>query len=537
MLARAIPRALVPLLLSRLRHVGIRLYSDNHKKPDDGQEPANDDKQMARKEDHQIGDFKVKRQTLPAAPAPTDGQGIEMLMKRQQKPYIPRSQHQRLSYEYPSLPNEDTVGQTKPKTVTRWTRYLPKIITAVVVLWGAYMVKVWVYPSEEEEQAQDMLDPQKFHTFIVTHKEQIDDDHFLVELVPKLKHWQYLYYVNYNEKLPWNGDRMWLVEVQQPDISVVRSYTPLPLYFMKSEYTRLGERAPLLRVIDDDSSDYDKGGSMCLYVKRYNDGEVLRYITNRKVGDELLLRGPDIDFKLPYHPARAHYNRPTFRDLPLKVEAENGVENIYKRFKLPPHDNLVFYGAGTGIAPILQVLMSRNPYRGFVTIHYSARKPGELGPLDRFLFFLEKLDRVKVVRHYDSNHTQLKPKDFPTPAKPQYESAMRLEQQEKKAEAQGDVSSAEKLRNRMKILEEEDRKQAREAPLETERGLYYANALAQAQETLDQPKAPAALSVVCGPSGYVDYVSGSKLINGEQGPVTGQLGAHGWDNSNTFKLQ
>lgn len=525
--------------LTRLRPINRfqgPLYRFNSTKPPGDGSESKGSKSVSKRQDQNVSQFKVKQTSSPLAPAPTDGTGIEMLMKKNNKPYLPKSDHQRLSYEYPGLPNEDNFGTAKPKTVTRWTRYLPKIITVLVVGWGVYVVKLWMFPSPEEESAKEMLDPYLFHTFVVTHKEQIDDDHFLVEIVPKLKHWQYLYNINYDEKLIWNGDRMWLVEIQQPDIAVVRSYTPLPLYFMKSEYTRLGEKKPLLRVINNDSDDYDKGGTMCLYVKRYKDGEVLRYITSRNIGDELLLRGPNIDYQLPYHPIKSHQQRPVFRDLPLKVEAENGIENIYKRFQLPPMDNMVFYGAGTGIAPMLQVLFSRNPYRGFVTLHYSARNTGELGAMERFLFFLEKLDRANVVYHYDSNKTSLRKQDFVSPAKPNYESGMRLELQEKLAEKRGDTSAAEKLKMRMAILEEE----ASQAPVEveTERTTFYENALAQAKDSQGQKKQPPAWAVSCGPTGYLDYVSGSKeLATGNQGPVSGELGKRGWDNSNTFKLQ
>lgn len=476
----------------------------------------------------------VKPSTSPAAPAQTDNTGIEFLMKKDTKPYIPKAQHQRVSYEYPGLPNEDNFGKAAPKRVNRWTRYLPKILTVIVVGWGAYMVKIWWFPSEEEENANDMLDPHKFHTFIVTHKMQIDADHYLIELVPKNKHWQYLYYVNYDDKSIWNGDKVWLVEVVQPDISVVRSYTPLPLYFMKSEHTRLGEREPLLRTVNNDGDDYDKGGSMCLYVKRYDDGEVLRYLTLKTVGDEIQLRGPHIEYRMPYHPVKlVQRQRPIFRDLPLTVEADNGVENLYKTHNLPPFDNMVVYAAGTGIAPILQVLFSRNPYRGYVTIHYSARKPGELGPMARFLFFLEKLDRVKVVYHYDSEHSELgrgrRNRDFAKPEPPNYLSSKRVE------EAGDDAAAALKLR--MEIMNQEGtKKEMAETP--AERGTYYNNGLEQAAYTMQQRKQPPALALVCGPDGYVDYVAGKKnLVTGEQGPVTGKLGEAGWDNTNTFKLE
>ena len=229
----------------------------------------------------------------------------------------------------------------------------------------------------------------------------------------------------------WNGDRIWSVDVKQPDIMVVRAYTPLPLYFLKSEYTRSGERKPLLKVINNDGEDYDKGGVMCLYVKKYNDGEISRYITSRNIGEEIELRGPNVEYRFPYHPLKNYHTRPIFRDLPSKIEPEHLLQKTIKANDLPAFDNLNFFAAGTGIAPILQVLLSRNPYRGFVNIHYSAQKPGELEPLERFLFFLEKLDRIKLIRHYDSeNKTILTAKDVSKPSKSAYTSPLKLEQKE-----------------------------------------------------------------------------------------------------------
>ena len=97
---------------------------------------------------------------------------------------------------------------------------------------------------------------------------------------------------------------------------------------------------------------------MCLYIKRYNDGEVSD-ISLIVIGDELELRGPNIEFKFPYHPLHKLHKRPIFKDLPSKVEADNMIETVKRVNNLPDVDNIVFYAAGTGIAPILQVLFSK----------------------------------------------------------------------------------------------------------------------------------------------------------------------------------
>lgn len=484
-----------------------------------------------------ISNFKVKSTSSPASPAPMDtDSGVSHYLKKDNKPYVPKLKHERLSYEYPGLPNQDDftkhANNKKPKTVTRWTRYFPKILTAVVVLWGAYVIKVWVYLPEPGSDSQELLDPSEFHKFVITHKEEIDDNHYLLEIMPKFNHWQYSFNSNYESKSIWNGDRIWSVDIKQPDIMVVRAYTPLPLYFMKSEYTRSGERKPLLRVIDNDADDYDKQGTMCLYVKKYDDGEVSRYIVKKQVGEELELRGPNIEYKFPYHPLKQFHERPIFRDLPSKVEPENLVEKIKTVNNLPAFNNLTFYSAGTGIAPILQVLLSRNPYRGFVYLHYSAQKPGELKPLERFLFFLEKLDRIKLYTHYDTNpKTMLNSKDVVKPVPSEYVSALQEEKQKVH-----ELSPEEALKLRMKIMDNDNTSDSAEADNNL-RVNRFKNAIEQAIETSREPKKPSSLALVCGPDGYVDYVAGRKLMEtNEQGPIEGLLGTNNWDNSNTFKL-
>ncbi|KAK6457037.1 uncharacterized protein RJT20DRAFT_127169 [Scheffersomyces xylosifermentans] len=488
-----------------------------------------------------VDQYKFNAKSSSSAPAPIDPQatGLDQLIKKDNKPYIPKLKHERVSFEYPGLPNEDEFTKIqKPKTVTRWSRYVPKILTAIAVAWGAYTVKVWVYQPETGADSKELLDPSEFHKFIVTHKEEIDDDHYLIEIAPKYTRWQYSYNLNYESKSIWNGDRIWSVDIKQPEIMVVRAYTPLPLYFLKSEYTRSGERKPLLKVINNDAEDYDKQGVMCLYIKKYNDGEVSRYVTNKAIGDEIELRGPNIEYKFPYHPLKQFHQRPIMRDIPSKIEPEHLLEKTLKINGLPPFDNLNFFAAGTGIAPILQVLLSRNPYRGFVDIHYSAQKPGEIQPFERLLFFLEKLDRIKMHYHYDSDKKSiLSKKDIIKPEPSAYLSPLRLEEKESK------MSPEDALKLRMEILKGNDstpasKSSSAEAEGDSEERVpRYGSAIQQALATSHLPKRPASVSLVCGPEGYITYVAGAKdLNNNAQGPVGGLLGDKNWDSSNVYKL-
>lgn len=525
-----------PLLHFSTSSVAFSKKPDNKKIPDDKNESIS-------KRDANDALFKVNSKTSLSAPAPMSPDlGLEALMKKDNKPYVPKLKHERLSYEYPGLPNEDDFTKhsnkvKKPRTVNRWSRHVPKLLTALAVLWGAYTVKVWYFPLEKDSDSKELLDPNVFHKFIITHMQKIDDEHYLVEVRPKFKNWQYSYYAHYDNKSIWNGDKLWSVEVKQPEIMVVRSYTPLPLYFMKSERTRSGEKEPLLRVVDNDDENYDKGGVMTFYIKRYGDGEVSRYIVDKAVGDEIDIRGPHIEYTLPHHPLKQFHERPMFRDLPSKVEAESLVETIKKDNKLPDVDNLTFYAAGSGIAPALQLLFSRNPYRGFVRLHYSSRTDKELGPLERFLFFLEKLDRVELIRHIDEQpKTMLKGKDVPKPNKRNYVSSMRQEL-EAKDEVSNGLSLEEALKLRMAIMDGQESAKRKAEDIARERAPRYDNAIQQAMVTSKQPKAPSALAIVCGPDGYIEYVAGGKLLNtNEQGKVLGLLGSKSWDSTNVYKL-
>lgn len=478
----------------------------------------------------------MKQVSSSSSPAPFElHQDLEKYMKKDRKVYIPKLKHERLTFEYPGLPNEDNITKEaiegKPKVINRWSRYVPKIVTLLIGVWGAYTIKVWFYTPQDGSDSKELLDANRFQKFIITHKEDIDDDHFLIEVKPKFDFWQYSYYANYDANSIWNGDRVWSVEIKQPEIMVLRFYTPLPLFFMKSEYTRSGEKKPLLRVINPENNDYDNGGVMCFYIKKYQNGEVSRYIYGKNAGDELELRGPHVDFKFPYHPLKKFHTRPVFKDLPSKVEPEPLVEGIKNRRKISDFDNLTFFAGGTGIAPILQVLLSRNPYRGFVTVHYSAQSDGEIQPFERFIYFLEKLDRLKFIKHIDSNpSSKLVARDLGTPESANFLSYMKLENS-LKSEKLHYVSSPQNSEEKKTMSENTKGGQDK-----NKRGPFYKNALEQARDTSSLTKKGSSLALICGPEGYVSFVAGQKASIDDQGPIGGLLGENGWDNTNTYKL-
>ncbi|RLV89048.1 Cytochrome c mitochondrial import factor CYC2 [Spathaspora sp. JA1] len=457
-----------------------------------------------------------------SAPAPIDD-NISSLLSKSNKPYLPKLSHNRVSYEYPNLPNQDDFITKKPKVVTtRWTRYIPKIIAVLAIAWGGYVVKIYFY--DDVAEPLEILSPDEFHKFRVLHKEIIDENHMIIEIQPCTTAWQASYKAHYEEKSIWNGSKgVWSVDIKQPEINIVRRYTPLPLYYMKSELTRSGEKEPLLRVINPDIDEYDQQGTMCIYIKRYNDGEVSKYITNKQIGDVLELRGPYQEYKFPMHPLNKYYTRPIFKDIPSKVEPENFRQSILKQTGLSDLDSVEYYGGGTGITPILQVLLSRNPYLGFINVNYSARTETELGEgLSRFLFFLDKLDRIKL-RFYVDTINPISLKNIPTPEAPTYLTPKALENHPMKEMLQQPPEQTKELIKKIKS--------------EKDRGLRFDTALDQAQATKLQPKKNASFSLVCGPDGFIEYMAGAKKLDvGEQGEVKGLLGKKGWNSANVYKL-
>jgi hypothetical protein len=79
----------------------------------------------------------------------------------------------------------------------------------------------------------------------------------------------------------------------------------------------------------------------------------------------------------------------------------------------------------------------------------------------------------------------------------------------------------------------ESSKESPSAPVSEEQ--KFNSALEQAQFLKNQPKQNPSLAIVCGPDGYLNYVSGLRPHEG-QGKVTGLLKDKGWNESNVFKM-
>lgn len=225
-------------------------------------------------------------------------------LKKKEGEYIPQGQYQRVTYEYPPPPGETPF---KPVEASPFRKHLPLICALGGIAWALYAYKYFI---SDESSDESHLDPSHFVTFKLTHKEQLTDDLMVIELSPK--------YETFRKVLRqkgglWNGKKLWSVEVAQPQIQVVRRYTPLPLYYM--QYKDGDETKALLRMIGSGEDE----GRFSLLVKRYQDGEVSRYLCGLDLGSEVNVRGPFVGYKFPYAPIDATEPRDPMEDLPSRI--------------------------------------------------------------------------------------------------------------------------------------------------------------------------------------------------------------------------
>lgn len=214
------------------------------------------------------------------------------------------------------------------------------------------------------------LSQDHFTPYRVTHKMDIDDSHFILELTPLIAQSTNLW-----EKM--TSDKMWSVQIKQPQIMVVRNYTPLPLVVNRTtgnlELMRDGENTQ---------------GKLLFYIKQYRSGEVARWLHELPEGKTVELRGPYIEYELPRF-ADEFVRR---RDFLISESTDNLGE---EKFKYQPFD-IAMFTAGTGIVAVLQLLLTESPFRGTVDLFHSCRDFNELGPLKSLLLKLESQKRLRL---------------------------------------------------------------------------------------------------------------------------------------------
>ncbi|QNP95906.1 YALIA101S04e06128g1_1 [Yarrowia lipolytica] len=438
------------------RHLFQKDAHNDHPKKDAENKPENDKEQS---------NEMVKKDTtfdqLPHIPDPK----AEALAKK--NGYVPAKEWVRESFEMPKT-------DVRRPHMLKWKAldgHGPKLFALAVILWiiwCAYMVT----GRGGNEGGETTLANNAFVKYKIVKKMKISDDVELIEFKGPERSMLQPKYAEY-----WDGHRMFSVHIRQPDVQVVRSYTPLPVYMMQD----VDGKDPLVKIISWDT-DYN---GFCMIIKKYENGEVAKWIQSLPIDTDVDIRGPFIDAVIPEIPADVKPPRAPMEDMPSRIPAD------WKYLDVPKPDNLVFFAGGTGIASVLQALLSTNPPRGCVDIHYSVRTRDEV-PFERLLYFLQKLGRIRLFMYVDKENKFISSKDIPQPAP-------------------------------LNIKPNTDTTD-------------YNNALEQAAaQKKDKNRQGPVYAYVCGPDGYVNYMAGPRTYDG-QGPVKGLLGQKGWTNDNVRKM-
>lgn len=295
-----------------------------------------------------------------------------------------------------------------------------------------------------------------FTKYRISQKINIDDDHFLVELIP-------LRPQRTNLWATYGGSKLWSIEIKQPDIMVVRSYTPLPL--------KIKQNGEVDVFCDDDHKD----GTLALYIKKYRNGEVARWIDRLKMNQVLELRGPYVEYEFPSGNDEIERSRDF-------LWSNSTPQTQQETFKYQPFD-ISFFTAGTGIVTPLQITLTQSPFTGKVKLFHACKNINELGPLYNILQKLNQNDRINL-HLYETNKSN-------------------------------------QFRNNPKsILKNID-----EPFKYNGLGPFYG---------LKKQIEPV-FCMVCGPDGFISTVAGTKY-DLSQGSVEGLLKLRGWDNNNVYKL-
>lgn len=130
------------------------------------------------------------------------------------------------------------------------------------------------------------LDQDKFTRYRISQRVAIDPHHYLMEVRPLSKQ-----SVNIWKKM--TSNKIWSIEVKQPEIMIVRNYTPLPLKLTSDNDSNEYELEQL-----DIANGETNDGKLLFYVKNYDTGEIGRWMRNLDVGSRIDIRGPYVEYEI-----------------------------------------------------------------------------------------------------------------------------------------------------------------------------------------------------------------------------------------------
>lgn len=205
-------------------------------------------------------------------------------------------------------------GTKRPPSVTRKLVFPSALFFLLACGGGAYSLSngQWTrtnqssyYKNQRQQKQQQQVDLTIFHPFEIVAKQSVSSTCSIFTLKSQSRS-RDASSNSYHELLrdAWaNGVGVWSVQIKQPQLQIVRSYTPLP------PFNRFhGE--------DEDSS----SAELRFLIRHEPHGEVSSYLHNLSLGATVHVRGLDVEFEIP--------------------------KNV---------DNILFLAGGTGIAPALQV--------------------------------------------------------------------------------------------------------------------------------------------------------------------------------------
>lgn len=485
----------------------------------------------------------------PSGAPATINPELKSLFKAPKIQYDPNSISSSKSFQYeaPKSPNQlykDEIA-ARARGKSKFQKMLPSIVLSLAACWGIFTYQYMTHdmnPDVDTDTA--LLRVDKFLPWVISYKYKIDDDHYLIELTRRNRAEKLIH----NQQL-FNGDRIWSVEIMQPDINIVRNFTPLPMYVAGIDPYN---ETPHLRLV----SELEHEGKFVLIIKKYNDGEFSKWVTALNLLDEVNLRGPIEEFKFPFHPLNRYEERPQMANRMDKVKPDPQWPS-----SIPKPENLTFFGGGTGILPLFQLIYSKNPPKGFIDVYYSLRNESELLPqLKTLNFFVEQCGRAKF--HYLIGDRKITSSDLPEPTIPNFtggsdlriseeifrEKLKREKKQEIAQQLQGitPTSSTHSIKEDKIIIEPIDGVDT--IPLTDERikpeTAYQQHTLARLLNIYHKQEGklpPPSLALVCGPESYISFLSGKPNRNNttgeDTGEIAGALKSHGWDQSNVKRLQ
>ncbi|AMD19162.1 HBR261Cp [Eremothecium sinecaudum] len=261
------------------------------------------------------------------------------------------------------------------------SRAFQRYLISGSLLLGASSIGAYYYFAtlHHVELSQDY-----FTKYRISYREDISDEHYMLELTPeraqKVNIWTSM-----------GSHKLWSVEIKQPEIMVVRRYTPLPLEAV--------EETGSIEALKDG---HNGSGKLFFYIKQYDKGEVAKWLRRLPKNHVVEVRGPYIEYEFPKLDDEVKRNR-SF----LWGETDSKPEV----FKYQPFDIAMFL-AGTGIVTAFQLLLSEDPFKGKISVYYSCKCLEELGPLNRFLNLCTENNRLQMQAFESAKGTSLRSK-FP----------------------------------------------------------------------------------------------------------------------------